>query len=69
MAAIEKCTAENPCVTMQLLTQRIINQEERIDKMENLMESMRTRLPLWATMMFSACAGAIGILVGLILKG
>ncbi|MDP4158151.1 MAG: hypothetical protein Q8911_00100 [Bacillota bacterium] len=64
-----QCTADNPCVAMQLLTQRAVNQEERIDKMELLIESMRNRLPLWATMALTACGGTIGILVGLLTKG
>ena len=69
MTTSAQCTPDSPCTAMQLLTQRLVNQEERIDKMENLMEQMRTRLPLWATMMFSIGAGVIGILVGLISKG
>jgi len=64
-----QCSAENPCVAMQLLTQRTMSQEERIDKMELLIDSLRNRLPLWATMALTASGGVIGMLVGLLSKG
>jgi len=64
-----ECSAESPCVAMQLLSQRLMSQEERTDKMEALIESMRNRLPLWATMTMTAGGATIGILVGVLAKG
>jgi len=63
-----QCSAGSPCTAVQLLVQRIAIQEERIDKMDDLLESMRNRLPLWATMALTGAGGAIGILVGLLVK-
>lgn len=67
--AATQCTPENPCVAMQLLTQKSIVQDERIDKMEALIDSLRNRLPLWATMGFTGAGVLIGILTGFLLKG
>ena len=64
-----QCTADSPCVAMQLLTQRTLTQEERIDKMEALIESVRNRPPLWMTFCLTASGGTIGLLVGLLAKG
>jgi len=63
------CSEDNPCVAMQLLTQRTMSQEERIDKMELLIDSFRNRLPLWATMALTGSGAVIGMLVGLLSKG
>ena len=59
-----QCTADNPCVTMQLLTQRTMSQDERLDKMEALIEALRNRLPLWATVTMTAGGTVIGVLAG-----
>jgi hypothetical protein len=63
------CSEESPCAAMQLLTQTTVYQGERIDKMEALIESMRNRLPLWATMALTGSGATIGVLAGLLSKG
>lgn len=57
-----QCSPDRPCTAVQLLIQRADNQDERMDKMEHLMDSLRNRLPLWATMAFTAAGTTIGIL-------
>ena len=59
-----QCTPENPCVAMQLLEQRMTVQEEGVEKMEALIESMRNRLPNWATWTLTVAGGTIGLLAG-----
>jgi hypothetical protein len=51
------------------MSQRLTTQEERVDKMEDIIESLRNRLPLWATMTMTAGGATIGILVGVLAKG
>lgn len=61
------CTSENPCTAVQLLEQRIENHElesgKRLDKMDEVIDSLRNRLPLWATMAFTGAGLIIGLLV------
>ena len=59
-----QCSVEQPCTAVQLLTQRATNHEERMDKMDKMLESMQNRLPLWATLTLTAAGGTIGILAG-----
>ena len=64
-----ECTVESPCVAIQLLAQRTNIHEERMEKMDDLIESVRNRPPLWMTFSLTASGGAIGLLVGLLTKG
>lgn len=50
-----QCTSENPCTAVQLLVQKTTEHDKAIDSMKN-------RLPLWATMAFTAAGTTIGIL-------
>ena len=61
--AIE-CSPDSPCTSVQLLSQRIEDHKERMDKMDKMIESMQHRLPTWATLALTAAGGAIGILAG-----
>jgi hypothetical protein len=63
-----ECTAESPCTAVQLLIQQQEQDHERMDKMDTLIDSLRNRLPLWATMAFTAGGGTIGVLVTLVVK-
>ena len=63
-----QCSAGSPCTAVQLLVQRNQNLEERMDKLEEMIESLRNRLPLWATMLMTAGGGTIGLLAGLLNK-
>lgn len=49
------CSPENPCTTMQLVSQRV-------DIMEQMLKKLENRLPLWASMMFAGMSGTIGFL-------
>ena len=64
----DQCSTDNPCAAVQLLVQQQINDGKRVDRLEELIDSMRNRLPLWATMAFTAAGGAIGMLGTLALK-
>lgn len=53
---------------MQLLTQSLETQEERIKKMEDMIESIRNRPPLWMTFSLSVSGSVIGLLVGILIN-
>lgn len=57
-----QCSPDHPCTAVQLLTQRVEDHEKGIDKMNGLIEKLQNRLPLWATMAFTAAGTTIGIL-------
>ena len=59
-----QCTVDHPCTAVQLLTQRVTDHAERMDKMDKLLDSMRNRLPLWATMAMAVAGTTIGVLAG-----
>ncbi|SDG47151.1 hypothetical protein [Desulfosporosinus hippei] len=62
-----QCSIGNPCAVVQLLEQRIESQEGRTEKMESVIESLRNRLPLWATMTMTAGGAVIGFLANKVL--
>jgi len=57
-----QCVVGIPCAVVQVLEEKIDTQEGRIAKMEDAIEALRNRLPLWATMAFTACGAIIGFL-------
>jgi len=42
---------------------RIENVEQRLDKIDVILDKVRNRLPIWATLAFSALMGVIGYLL------
>lgn len=69
-----ECTPENPCVVMQLHSQKSSTHDGRMDKMDLRMDKMtdsiehlKNRLPLWATGAFTGAGLAIGSLSTLLL--
>jgi hypothetical protein len=59
-----QCSPNHPCTAVQLLTQRVEDHEKGLEKVNELIEKLQNRLPLWATMAFTACGAVIGILAG-----
>lgn len=61
MAENVQCPAEG-CTLVQLIIQKQGQEEERVNELKNVVEGMRNRLPLWATLAFTAAGTTIGIL-------
>lgn len=63
-----RCSPDRPCTAVQLLTQKVNDHEERMDKMDRLLETIRNRPPIWMTFSLTASGSVIGLLVGLLTK-
>jgi len=48
-----------PCNQVLLNRQQLQMHSERLDKLDELIEKVRNRLPLWATIGFSAMMGLL----------
>jgi hypothetical protein len=57
-----QCSPNHPCTAVQLLTQELGQESERIDEVKKITEKLQNRLPLWATMAFAGCGTLIGFL-------
>jgi hypothetical protein len=67
MKSVE-CSVGSPCATVQVIAQQLKEHDERFDKMDDIIEKLRNRLPTWATMLFTAGGTVIGILATLAIK-
>lgn len=56
-----QCSTEQACVAIQLMLQRI-------EQLEKIVDSMKSRLPLWATGGFTVSGLVIGILSNAVMK-
>jgi len=50
-------------IDMSALRVLVQNNKERLDKLDIIIEKLRTRLPVWATVIGAIMAGVIGYLL------
>lgn len=58
----EQCLSDNPCVAVARLEQRQNNTDSDIKDIKDCLKALQSRLPLWATLAFTAAGTTIGIL-------
>lgn len=56
--------AANHCEYHGKIEEKVVQLEIRVDKIDEILEKVRNRLPVWATFAFGVLLGVIGWLVG-----
>jgi hypothetical protein len=51
------------CAQVKVNSEKISQAENRLDKIDVVLEKLRNRLPLWATILIGGLFGAIGYLI------
>lgn len=51
-----------------ILTEKVNQHEERLNKIDTVLEKIRNRLPVWATLAFMVLVGVLGWLLRAALK-